>query len=186
MFSTIRRLAILTLATALFALPAVPQQGLIYSATVIPSIAVSGGSVNVQIQIVTFTTDAEKSALKEVFASGGSEKGIAMLRTLSHGFINIAGQPGRKIYAAFSFQNPNGTRLVLVTDHVLSEYEKTQGANATDYPLTIIRMKFDPTGHPVSGEVIPAAKITVTKDGFVDMPTEYPTTATMINISRVN
>jgi len=183
---TIRRLAMLAFAAALCALPAVAQKGLIYSATVIPSIAVSGGSVNVQLQIVSFTTDAEKTALKDVFASGGSDKGVNLLRTLSHGFINIAGQPGRKIYAAFSFDNPDGRRLVLVTEHVLSEYEKTQGANASDYPLTIIRMKFDPTGHPVSGEVIPAAKITVTKEGFVDMATQYPTTATMINISRVN
>lgn len=184
--SSTRRLLVSLLAAALFALPAVPQQGLIYSATVIPTVAVSGGSVNVQMQIVSFTTDAEKTALKEVFSTGGSEKGVALLKTLSHGYINVAQQQGRKIYAAFSFDNPDGRRIVLVTEHVLSEWEQTQGVNANDYPLTIVRLKFDATGYPVSGEVVPAAKITVTKDGFVDMATQYPTTATMTNIRRVN
>jgi len=186
MLVIIRRSLSLLLAAFFFALPAVPQQGLIYSATVIPTIAVSGGSVNVQMQIVSFTTDAEKTALKDVFSTGGSDKGLGLLRTLSHGYINIAGQQGRKIFAAFAFDNPDGRRLVLVTEHVLSEWEKTQGVNPANYPLTIVRMKFDPTGYPLSGEVIPAAKITVTKDGFVDMATEYPTTATMTNIKRVN
>ena len=41
-------------------------------------------------------------------------------------------------------------------------------------------------GNSPGGEVIPAARITITKDAFVDMATEYPTTATMTNIQRVN
>ena len=44
-------------------------------------------------------------------------------------------------------------------------------------------MRFDRMGNSLSGEVIPAAKITVTKDGFVDMATEYPTTATMTTVA---
>ena len=162
------------------------QQGIVYSATVIPTVAVSGGSVTVQMQIVSFTTDDEKTALKEVFATGGSDKGLSLLRTLSHGYINVAGQSGRKIYAAFSLESSDGRRLVLVTEHVLSEWEKTQGANPNDYPLTIVRMKFDRLGNSLGGEVVPAAKITVTKDGFVDVASQYPTTATMTNIQRVN
>ena len=184
--SAIRRSLPVFLAAALFAVPAVPQEGLIYSATVIPSIAVSGGSVNVRIQIASFTTDAEKTALKEVFSTGGSDKGVALLKTLSHGYINVAQQQGRKIFAAFAFDNQEGRRLVLVTEHVLSEWEQRQGVNPNDYPLTIVRMRFDRLGNSLGGEVVPAAKITVTKDGFVDMATEYPTTATMTDIQRVN
>ena len=186
MFPTIRRMLLLILAAALFTAPATPQQGLIYSATVIPSVAVSGGSVNVQMQIVSFTTDDEKTALKNVFSTSGSDKGVALLKTLSHGYINVAQQQGRKIFAAFSFDNQDGRRIVLVTEHVLSEWERRQGVNPNDYPLTIVRMRFDRMGNSLGGEVIPAAKITVTKDGFVDMATEYPTTATMTNIQRVN
>jgi hypothetical protein len=186
MFPTIRRMLLLVLAAGLFVAPATPQQGLIYSATVVPSIAVSGGSVNIRMQIVSFTTDAEKANLKEVFATGGSDKGLALLKTLSHGYINLAQQQGRKIFAAFSFDNEDGRRIILVTEHVLSEWERRQGVNPNDYPLTILRMRFDRMGNSLGGEVIPAGKITVTKDGFVDMATEYPTTATMTNIQRVN
>lgn len=157
-----------------------------YTATVVPSVAVSGGSVKVRIQISAFTSDAEKGQLKEAFSKDGPDKGVALLGTMSKGYINIAGQSGRKIMAAFSVEGATGKRLIIIMEHILSLYEQTQGVRAADYPLTIIRIQFDANGKPVSGDVYPAAKLSVTKDGFLDVDTQTVNTGTLIEIVRIN
>jgi hypothetical protein len=167
------------------AYPAASQQGIVYTATVIPAISQSGGSTTVRIQIAVWTTDAEKAQLKEAF-QGSPDKGMALLRSMSKGYVNVAGQGGRKIYAAYTQDSPEGKRMILVTEHILSEYEKTQNARASDYPLSIAKIQFDSLGHAQSGKVYPAAKVTVTPDGFVDVDTPTPNTATMIDIARSN
>ena len=120
--------------------PATAQQGIIYTATVIPAVAQSGGSTTVRMQITSWTTGAERAQLKQVFARDGSEKGMTLLRSMTKGYINVAGQSGRKIFAAFSLDSPDGKRLIAVTEHVLSEYEKKQYVRAEDYPLTIVKI----------------------------------------------
>lgn len=175
------------LALAIFlTYPAVAQDGIVYTATVIPAVAQSGGSTTVRIQITAWTTDAEKAQLKKAFAEGGPEKGMALLRSMSKGYINVAGQGGRKIYAAYTQDSPEGKRMTLVTEHILSEYEKTQNVRASDYPLTIAKIQFDPSGHAQSGKVYPAVKVSVTPDGFIDIDTPTPNTATLIDIARAN
>jgi hypothetical protein len=183
---SIRALFILAVASVFFASPIIGQQGAVYTATVIPTVGQSGGSANIRMQIVSYTTDAEKAQLKEAFSKKGSDNGLALLRTMSKGYINIVGQSGRKIMAAFSLDNPNGKRLIVITEHVLSEYETTQNIRAEDYPLTILRIEFDTLGKAKSGEVYPATKLSFTTDGFLDAATQSPNTATMIDVVRVN
>ena len=181
----LRFLAVLSLAIFI-TYTAAAQQGTVYTATVIPAIGQSGGSTTVRIQITAWTSDAEKSQLKQVFAQDGPDKGMALLRSMSKGYINVAGQGGRKIYAACIQDSPDGKRIVLVTEHVLSEYEKTQNVRATDYPLTIAKIQFNAMGYPQSGNVYPAVKVAVTRDSFVDIETQTPNTATLIDIARSN
>lgn len=185
MLSSIRFFVVLSLAI-FFAYPAVSQQGIVFTATVIPAVAESGGSTTVRMQITAWTTESEKAQLKQVFAQDGPDKGMKLLRSMSKGYVNVAGQSGRKIYAAFAQDFPDGKRIILVTEHILSEYEKTQNVSASNYPLTIAKIQFDASGHPQSGKVYPAAKVTVTSDGFVDIDTQTPNTAIMINIDRSN
>ncbi len=180
-----RFLAVLSLAFFL-AYPAASQQNTVYTATVIPAIAQSGGTTTVRIQIAAWTTDAEKAQLKKVFAQEGPDKGMALLRSMSKGYVSVAGQGGRKIFAAYTQESPNGKRIILVSEHILSEYEKTQNVRASDYPLSIAKIQFDALGHPQSGTVYPAVKLTITPDGFVDIDTPTPNTATMIDIARSN
>lgn len=133
MHCSMRALSVLVVAFTFFASPAIAQQGAIYTATVLPSVALSGGSTKIRIQIVSYTTESERAELKKAFSTEGSDKGVALLRTISKGYINIAGQSGRKILTAIALEVPNGKRLPLITEHVLSEYEKTQNIHAEDY-----------------------------------------------------
>jgi hypothetical protein len=181
----LRRASALLSLTFCLAFVAAAQQGTVYTATVIPAVAQSGGTTKVRIQISSWTTAAERTELKQAFANG-QEKGIAFLRSMTKGYINIGGQSGRKIFAAFTIESPNGKRLVIVTEHVLSQYEKTQKVHAEDYPLTFTKIQFDAMGHPESGQVYPAARVSVTADGFVDVATQDQNIATMIDIVREN
>jgi hypothetical protein len=169
-----------------FASVAAAADGAIYTATVIPRVGISGASAQVRIQITAYTSDAERNQLKDVFSKEGSDKGLEMLRTMAKGYINIAGQSGRKIMAAFTLDRQEGKLLILITEHVLSEYEKRQGERAEDYPLTIIHIQFDAMGHAKSGEVYSAVRLSVTKDGFVDVNTQAAYTATLADITRTN
>ena len=166
--------------------PAASQQGIVYTATVIPAIAQSGGTTTVRIQITVWTTDTEKAQLKQAFTEGGPDKGMALLRSMGKGYVNVAGQGGRKIYAAYTQDFPDGKCIILVTEHILSEYEKTQNVRASDYPLSIAKIQFDALGHPQSGKVYPAVRVSVTPDGLVDIDTQTANTATMIDIARSN
>lgn len=185
MTSLRRAFGLLALASLLAAAAAFAQQVAVYTAIVIPAVAQSGGSAQVRLQITSWTTDAERAQLKQAFAAG-QDKGLALLRSMSKGYVNIATQPGGKVYAAFSIDSPNGKRLIVVTDHILSEYEKTQNIHAEDYPLSIAKIQFDAMGKAISGEVYPAAKVAVTPDGFVDVQTQSPSTATLTDIVRAN
>ncbi len=169
-----------------FAFATGAADGATYTATVIPAVSISGGSTPLRIQITAYTSDAEKKQLKDAFSPGGSDKGLELLRTMVKGYINIAGQSGRKVLAAFTVDRQDGKRLILITEHVLSAYEKQQGENAEDYPLTIMHIQFNNVGHPTSGEVYPATRLSVTKDGFVDVNTQTINTATLVNITRIN
>ena len=55
-------------------------------------------------------------------------------------------------------KSADGRILTLILEHVLTLYEQNKGIKASDYPFTIVRIKFDSLGQPLTGEVIPAAK----------------------------
>jgi hypothetical protein len=157
-----------------------------YTATVIPAEGYSGASARVTIQITSFTSEAERAKLTEALKKPAPDEAAALMRTMSHGHINIEGQSGRDISAVFSRKSDDGRSLTLILEHVLTLYEQNKGIKASDYPFTIVRIKFDPLGQPLSGEVIPAAKINVTRDGLLDVQTQSRNSATIIDIKRVN
>ena len=75
--------SVLAVTFAFFALPAIAQQGAIYTATAIPSVAQSGGGTKIRIQIVFYTSEAERAELKEAFSKDGCDKGVTLFRTRS-------------------------------------------------------------------------------------------------------
>ena len=161
-----------------------PTEG--YTATVIPAEGYSGGSARVTVQITSYTSDTERAKLTEALKKSTPDEATALMHTMSHGHINIEGQAGRDISAVFSRKSADGRILTLILEHVLTLYEQNRGIKAADYPFTIVRIKFDALGKPLSGEVIPAAKISVTKDGLVDLQTESQNSATIIDIKRMD
>ena len=85
MHCSIRALSILAVASAFFAIPIIGQQGAIYTATAVPAVAQSGGSTKIRIQIVFYTSEAERAELKGAFSKDGSDKCVTLFRTMSKG-----------------------------------------------------------------------------------------------------
>jgi hypothetical protein len=168
-------------------LPAARAQGPAekYSATVIPTEGYAGATSRIVIQITAYTSEEEKKQLREAFKKEKQDEGVALLRKMSKGHITVEGQPGRKILAVFSrTTSEGGRRLIVITDHVLSQYERNEGVRAEDYPFTILHLPFDRLGKAQDGEAFPGARFKVTEDGFVDVATQTKATAKVINITR--
>jgi hypothetical protein len=155
----------------------------IYTATVIPSEGMPGASGRISIRIASYTSEAEKTELTQAFKKN-NEDGVALLRTMSKGYVNIEGQPGRKIEAAFSRDNQNGYEIIVVSEHEASKMEQLKGAKAGDYPFAVIHLRFVARDGSFTGEVFPAVKLAVTPDGFLDVQTDSSNKIAMTNIAR--
>ncbi len=158
------------------------QQEEVYSATVIASEGLAGSSGRIRIRIVSYTTPQEKAQLADAFQKN-LNSGVAVLRTMAKGYINIEGQSGRKIEAVFSRSTPDYRDLIIIGDHLASKLEKWEGVNAGEYPSAVIHLRISNDGD-ITGEVFPAVRLALTPDGFIDAKTGSSNKVTMIDIAR--
>jgi hypothetical protein len=157
--------------------------GQVYTATMIASEGVAGSSGRVSIRIDSLTTDADKAKLLAAFKKSPAD-GNALLRTMSSGFINVDGQPGRKIQAVFARQRQDGRDLIIIGDHMASKLEQWKDSDPKGYPFAVMHLRFGDDGSVISGEAFPSVKLAVTPDGYVDVETGGTNQVTLINISR--
>ncbi len=155
----------------------------VYTATVIAAEGIAGSTGRINIRILSYTSETEKSRLLAAFQES-SEGGMALLRSMSKGYINIEGQPGRKIEAVFARERQDGRELVVIGEHVASKLEQWQGVKAEDHPVAVIRIRLTSDGIPQGGEVFPAVKLAVTPDGFLDVQTDSSNKVVMTDIAR--
>ena len=155
----------------------------VYTATAIASEGLSGSSGRISIRIAAYTTAAEKQSLLAAFKRN-PEDGLAMLRSMSKGYINIEGRPGRKIEAVFARQGQQGRDLIVIGEHVASGLEEWRGVNAAEHPVAVVHLRFAADGTPLGGEIFPAVKLAVTADGFLDVQTDASNKITLFNIAR--
>jgi hypothetical protein len=156
----------------------------VYSATLIASEGLAGGTAGrIVIRIGSQTSAAEKTTLQEAFKKN-QQDGLALLRTMSKGFINVEGQPGRKIFAVFKRNREEGHELIVISEHVASKLEQWRGVKAEEHPLAVVHLRFDTFGAIKSSEVFPAVKVSVTEDGYVDVQTDNTNKITMIDLKR--
>lgn len=177
--------SLLAIICVLCAVIASAQEGTeIYNANAIASEAVPGAIYGrIVIRIASYTTPEERSKLVEAFKKSSAD-GVALLTTMSKGFLNIEGQPGRKLNAAFKRNWQDGHEIILVGEHVASKLEQWRGVKAEDHPLAVIQMRFDHDGKPVYGEIFPAVKLTITPEGFPDVQTDNSNQVKLYEIAR--
>lgn len=155
----------------------------VYTATAIASEGLAGSTGRISIRLMGYTTEAEKKNLLAAFQKS-PEAGLAQLRSMSKGYINIEGAPGRKVEAAFWRARQDGRDLIVIGEHVASRLEAWEGVKAEDHPVAVVHLRFAADGTPLSGEIFPAVKLAVTPDGFVDVQTDASNKILLINIAR--
>jgi hypothetical protein len=162
------------------------QQGAeVYNADAIASEAVPGAIYGrIVIRIASYTTPDEKAKLVEAFKKS-SEDGVAAMLPMSKGYLNVEGQDGRMIHAAFQRDRSDGTHeIILVCEHKASRLEEWRGTKPADHPLAVIQLRFGTDSAPISGEIFPAVKLTITPEGFPDVKTDSSNQIKLYNIAK--
>jgi hypothetical protein len=155
----------------------------VYTATAIASEGLAGSTGRISIRISAYTSETEKKNLMEAFKRN-PEDGMALLRSMSKGYINIEGRPGRKIEAVFAREGQRGRDLIVIGEHVASGLEEWRGTNPEEHPVAVIHLRFAPDGSPQGGEIFPAVKLAATPDGFLDVQTDSSNKVLLINLAR--
>ena len=161
------------------------QAAEVYTANAIASEAVPGAIYGrIVMRVASYTTPDEKAKLVEAFKKS-SEDGVTAMLPMSTGYLNVEGQDGRKIHAAFRRDRSDGTHeIILVCEHKASRLEEWRGTKPADHPLAIIQLRFGTDGTPVYGEIFPAVKLTITPEGFPDVKTDNSNQIKLYDIAK--
>lgn len=124
-----------------------------------------GASKVVDIKINQWSTEETRQKLITTFVEKGPEKLLDALQDQKP--VGVIMLPGRLGYdLRFSRQVPlpdGGTRIIIVTDRYITQWEAMNQPRTMDYPFTLIEfhLKKDGTG---DGKLSLATKITLDKD----------------------
>jgi hypothetical protein len=120
----------------------------------------------VDMVVEKWSPDGDRDALLKVFVDKGQD---AMLRELQRrpklGYLKLPNTLGWDIHYAVQQPLPDGgRRVVIVTDRPIGMGEAIRDSRSTDYPFTMIEIRFNSEGVGV-GKLSTGTKINKSKDG---------------------
>jgi hypothetical protein len=136
-----------------------------YDATAVNMGSGPGMAGRVLLSIDRWTTAKERESLLRVFQEKGHDKLLDALQDMPKaGYIRLPTTLAWDLRYAFETPLPeSGRRVVLITDRPISMREAVNNPRTTDYPYTLIEIRFDKTGVGV-GKLLVATKISLSKD----------------------
>jgi hypothetical protein len=136
-----------------------------YNATAVNMGSGPSAAGRVLISVNRWTTAAEREKLLTTFVKNGANKLLdAVQDSPSAGSIRLPTTLAWDLRYAFESPLPEGgRRVVLVTDRPISVAEAARNPRTTDYPFTLIEIRFDRNGVGV-GKMSVATKISLSKD----------------------
>jgi hypothetical protein len=136
-----------------------------YNATAINMGSGPAMAGRVLVSVDRWTTAKERENLLRVFAEKGPDKLLDALQDQkSTGTIRLPNTLAWDLRYAYATPLPEGgRRVVLVTDRPISMREAVNNPRTTDYPYTLIEIRFDKNGEGV-GKMSVATKISLSKD----------------------
>ncbi len=129
------------------------------------------GTGRVELQIKRWSSANERSALLKALTEKGQDELLHQLSgAKSVGTIRVNTQLAWDLrYAREIPDEEGGTRVFLATDRPMSAWEIWNEPRYSQYPFTLIDLRFPPEGEP-TGALMLAAKVTPDKDGrFVNV-----------------
>jgi len=136
-----------------------------YNATAINMGSGPAAAGRVLIAVDKWTTPKEREALLTVFVQKGPDKLLDALQDNPKvGYIRLPQTLAWDLRYAFESPLPEGgRRVVLVTDRPISFKEAVNNPRVSDYPYTLIEIRFPKDGVGV-GKMSVATKISLSKD----------------------
>jgi hypothetical protein len=122
----------------------------------------------VTIRIDRFSSDEAASALAAAPDQGAPD---ALMKALAHdrvGMIQVSGSIGFPIAFARRITDESGSHLLLIIQRPISPREIWYSARSVRYPYTVVEIDLGHDGRG-SGDVLPAARLRVRKDGQVEL-----------------
>ena len=125
----------------------------------------------IDIVIERFSTPEEASALKAVFVENGADKLLSALQRVKPrcGYVRTSSSLGWDIWYARETPLPDGGRkIVLATDRPVGMWEAGNSGRSMDYQFSLAEIRLPAEGKG-QGKAIPAAKLTLDKDGGLEI-----------------
>jgi hypothetical protein len=123
----------------------------------------AGGGTAIEIVINRWSTDGEKQLLMNVLKASGSEAMVRIMQDLPQvGYIRGANTMGDALFYAWSTNNPDGTRqVVIATDRPISAAAMVAPGAANKYDATVIEMRFKKDSKKGEGKIVVAGKASI-------------------------
>jgi hypothetical protein len=136
-----------------------------YNATAVNMGSGPGMAGRVLLAVDRWTTAKERENLLRVFQEKGHDKLLDALQDSPKvGYIRLPTTLAWDLHYAYETPLPEGgRRVVLATDRPISMREAVNNPRTTDYPYTLIEIRFDKNGVGV-GKMSVATKISLSKD----------------------
>jgi len=129
----------------------------------------TGGSGRLTMTVERWTTDEERAVLLKALAEGGSEALLKALRKTKVGYVRTVQSLGYPLNFATSFETEKGRTIRLVTERPIQFAEVMAGTpRSRDYEFGVIEFTLNAEGKG-EGVVIPTAKISLNKDGQIEV-----------------
>lgn len=118
-----------------------------------------------------WTTDEERAQLFQALQDGGSDALLKAMRKMNVGYVRTTNTLRYRLNIATSVQTEKGRRIRLVTERPILWAEVSgMSPRSRDYEFGIIEFTLDENGKG-EGDVIPTAKVTINKDGQIEVET---------------
>ena len=128
----------------------------------------SGQSGIVEFNIYRWSTDAERTVLKDLLKMKGQKAMVAELQKLPQvGYVKMPNTMGYALFYARSNTLPDGGRqVVFATDRDI--INAAASPQASQYDVSVAEIRFNKAGKG-QGKLVPAAKASVDKDGKIQI-----------------
>ena len=146
-----------------------------------------GRTVNIDLLINSYSTDAEKNILVAAFVSDGNNGLVNALDKMpARGRLSIPGTLGYDVNYIRQFRNPDGSRVVrFVTDRPISFQESWAMTRSADYNVTMGEITIRRNQSASTGTLLPATKVKLSDDKEIEVETfGNPWKLTNIRVSR--
>lgn len=121
------------------------------------------------LHVDEYTTVEEAQAMANLLLSQGTEAVLEELRKLDKGYIKIGARLGYPVGLVRSIDSDDGGRSIrAVTDRPIQMFELMNDTRSSKHEFGVIEIQLDATGKG-QGQLIAAAKVSLTKEGAVEI-----------------